>query len=366
MALDYSTVHFCSALLSVSYGTMFLVLWAKRREKPLLLWSLSLFLAAGAGYGFTLQGGAWATALLYGLIAGNVTLIWAGGRAFDGRAPFEWRMAALPVLIAAIHYGVTLSGEPHLATALATLLLGLNVFAVGRYFFTEGAAVPRFGRKIVAGSLFAYIPIYLVSAALSLLEMENRISAIIILVGDLVLNNVFVVGLFSVIEDRTRHALRVMAETDEMTSALNRSGFLKQGARRVTGEQKAAMLLADLDHFKQINDTFGHAAGDAVLKGFVERVRAVLGENHLVGRMGGEEFAILLPGRDTGHAAGQAEAMRVAMAAGPILWGDIAIMATVSIGVAAHQCGEPLEISLRRADEALYRAKRTDRNRIAA
>jgi diguanylate cyclase (GGDEF)-like protein len=366
LSLDYSTVHFCSSLLNVSYATMLLILWVRRRETPLLYWSLSLYLVAGAGYGFTLTDGTLATALLYGLIAANVTLIWAGARAFDGKPAFEWRMAVPPTLVALVYWIASSAGRPDLADAIATLLLGFNVFLAGRYFLLRGGKTLRFGRKIVAGALFAYIPIYIVSASLALFGLQDGVSAIAILVGDLVLNNVFVAGLYSVIEDRTRNALRLMAETDELTGALNRGGFLKEGVRLTKPDDTAAMLLVDLDHFKQINDAFGHAAGDAVLQTFVERTRDALGETAIVGRLGGEEFAILLPRCGDRAALEHAETVRLSMAGRPVMWGDIAIKATVSIGVAGRRRNEALELTLRRSDEALYRAKNNGRNQIAA
>jgi diguanylate cyclase (GGDEF)-like protein len=366
LSLDYSTVHFCSSLLSVSYGTMFLILFAKRREKALLYWSLSLFLVAAAGYGFTLVESRLAIALLLGLVAFNVTLIWAGARAFDGKPPFEWTMAVMPVLAAVLHYGASTAGQPALASAFSTLLLAANVLVVGCYFLRRGDNRQRFGRKIVAGALFAYIPVYLVSSSLYALAFGSEVPAVAILVGDLVLNNVFVVGLFSVIEDRTRNALRVMAETDELTGALNRGGFLKRGARKLGKDAAAAVLLADLDHFKLINDTYGHAAGDRVLTVFAGQMREALGDDALIGRLGGEEFAVLLPGCDEASATALAERLRLAMAARRIAWDDTVITATVSIGVAGHRYGETFETTLRHADEALYRAKKTGRNRIAA
>jgi diguanylate cyclase (GGDEF)-like protein len=366
LSLDYSTVHFCNSLLSISYGTMFLILFARRRENALLYWSLSLFLVAAAGYGFTLTHERLAIALLLGLVAFNVTLIWAGARAFDGKPPFEWTMAILPALVAAFHYGASTAGQPALASAFSTLLLAANVLVVGCYFLRGGDNRQRFGRKIVAGALFAYIPVYLVSSSLYALAFGSEVPAVAILVGDLVLNNVFVVGLFSVIEDRTRNALRVMAETDELTGALNRGGFLKRCARELGKGEVAAVLIADLDHFKLINDTYGHAAGDRVLTAFVGQMRAALGDDALIGRLGGEEFAVLLPGCDGSSAAAVAERLRLAMAARPVAWDETVIAATVSIGVAGHRRGETFEMALRHADEALYRAKKTGRNRIAA
>lgn len=366
MSLDYSTVHFCSSLLNLSYGTMFLILWAKRRELALLYWALSLLLVAVASYGFLWLHGIVATSLLLGLIAFNVTLIWAGARAFVGLPPLRWKMAAIPVLVAAVHALGSWLGEPAYANAVSTLLLATNVFIVGRCFFLGPGENTRFGRKIVAGALFGYIPLYISSSSLAALMFGSEVAAVTVLVGDLVLNNIFVVGLFWMIEDRTRSALRVIAETDELTGALNRGGFLKRALGLMAGQEAPAVLIADLDHFKQINDEHGHAAGDEVLKVFVQRAHQALGQQAVIGRFGGEEFAVVLPASDGVNAVKHAEAIRLSMARDPVVWSDEAIKATVSIGVATYRRNEPFEATLRRADEALYRAKKNGRNRIAA
>lgn len=166
-------------------------------------------------------------------------------------------------------------------------------------------------------------------------------------------------------------ALNHAANHDSLTGALNRSAFLHRGRgmlERATQSQGAVVaMMLDIDHFKSVNDRHGHAAGDAVLTVFVQRVRAQLRDDDLLGRFGGEEFAVLMPGRDTSAANTVAERLRQA-ASEPIPLDDGRVLdITVSVGLAllAGDNEAKLETLLNRADNALYRAKAMGRNRVA-
>jgi diguanylate cyclase (GGDEF)-like protein len=163
--------------------------------------------------------------------------------------------------------------------------------------------------------------------------------------------------------------LKRMATTDSLTGIANRRHFLE----RLTGEQARSqragspyvILAMDLDHFKNINDNYGHQAGDAVLRHITERIARQLRTSDLQGRMGGEEFAALLP--DTGLAEGMAIGERICqdIAASYTRWGDTEIRVTISIGVAEFPADskEGLEV-YGRADRRLYAAKHAGRNQV--
>jgi diguanylate cyclase (GGDEF)-like protein len=125
------------------------------------------------------------------------------------------------------------------------------------------------------------------------------------------------------------------------------------------------LLWLDVDHFKSINDEFGHLAGDLVLQDFGAIACAACASTDLVGRMGGEEFALLIAVADQGAAMAVAERLRKSFADHVTMWGGVAIQATVSIG-ACHLVHAPEDLRqlLLRLDEALYRAKRQGRNCI--
>jgi diguanylate cyclase (GGDEF)-like protein len=165
-------------------------------------------------------------------------------------------------------------------------------------------------------------------------------------------------------EEEKRHLLRI-SHTDQLTGLANRHAFFERGARLLEERRRpdpVALLAFDLDHFKAINDRYGHPVGDAVLKLFADTARQTAGSEALLVRLGGEEFAALLPRCDVEQARlrGSAIASRFAAAAD-----DFGIKATVSIGLTATDLVHAeLAAMLSSADDALYRAKVLGRNRI--
>lgn len=165
--------------------------------------------------------------------------------------------------------------------------------------------------------------------------------------------------------------LRILAHTDALTGLQNRRAFLETAERELHRARRLAHPLAlitfDIDHFKQINDTYGHAAGDKVLQAIAERCRQQVRSIDLVGRFGGEEFAVLLVEADLSEALDVAERLRICLLTEPIVVGDYQIAATASFGVVTLTDGATeIDALLRRADVALYAAKRSGRNRVAA
>lgn len=170
---------------------------------------------------------------------------------------------------------------------------------------------------------------------------------------------------------RTEEELRRLATTDPLTGVANRRHFLEVAAGELTRHRRyrrpAALLMLDIDFFKVINDGLGHAAGDAVLVRFAEVCHEGLRQNDLIGRLGGEEFAILLPETDVNGALEVAERLRHSLAATPVSVGSGVARFTVSVGVAAcHPDDDSIEATLVRADRALYAAKHGGRNRVCA
>jgi len=151
-----------------------------------------------------------------------------------------------------------------------------------------------------------------------------------------------------------RQTIERQATTDALTGALTR-GALTDAIGRAIG-RPAALVLLDVDHLKRINDTSGHAAGDAVLVAVADAARAAIRAGDVIGRLGGDELAVLLPDTDVAAAIGVAERIRSAIAQAG---------AGASFGVATHEPGESVERWLARADEALYRAKHAGRDRVA-
>ena len=157
------------------------------------------------------------------------------------------------------------------------------------------------------------------------------------------------------------------ASTDALTGLLNRRALdriLQQLIENADAEGKPlSLLLLDLDHFKRINDTHGHAVGDAALKAFVARVREVLRSNDVMARYGGEEFVVVLPGASLQTAVEVAERIRTRVEASPLL-AEPLLSVTTSIGAADRRAGETIGPWFERADGAVYAAKRAGRNRV--
>ncbi|MEA2939415.1 MAG: hypothetical protein QOC56_2919 [Alphaproteobacteria bacterium] len=155
-----------------------------------------------------------------------------------------------------------------------------------------------------------------------------------------------------------------LATTDPLTGMLNRRAFFEQAepicARAQAGEPLCAVML-DIDHFKRINDGYGHDAGDETIRGVAQAVTA---EDATVGRLGGEEFAMLLPGRALPAAAALADDLRQRLAALQFMTRSQVLTLTCSFGVSHWKQGDSIDGLLARADVALYAAKTGGRNRV--
>lgn len=170
-------------------------------------------------------------------------------------------------------------------------------------------------------------------------------------------------------EIRHTETLRTMAETDALTGLANRRRFEASAAAALADAGSdglpLALLMLDIDHFKSVNDRFGHATGDAVLRAVAGRCRAVLKAADLMARLGGEEFVVLMPGVTAGEASAAAERLRATVAASPVVADGNAVDVRISLGVTALRDGDAaLQPLLERADAALYTAKRTGRDKV--
>ncbi|RED47712.1 diguanylate cyclase [Aestuariispira insulae] len=163
--------------------------------------------------------------------------------------------------------------------------------------------------------------------------------------------------------------LRELATVDSLTGVFIRRHFLEESEHEVAREQryggKLSVIMVDADHFKSVNDTYGHAAGDEVLRHLAKSCKDHLRDQDFVGRLGGEEFAIMLPETDLVSAQKVAERIRVNVAESVVATKDGSeIRYTVSQGVAQWHSGESLSAMMQRADAALYAAKEGGRNRV--
>ncbi len=171
---------------------------------------------------------------------------------------------------------------------------------------------------------------------------------------------------------RLEHRILELANTDSLTSMLNRRAFMERMEQEInrSGRDNSSLsfILSDIDHFKKVNDSYGHQVGDIVLQKFSNRLKTSIRPYDFIGRYGGEEFVVCLPGADENQAKFAAERIRKQVEEMEILLPDSSksIRITTSFGVASFQVdsNNHLDDLIKRADDALYRAKNEGRNRV--
>ena len=177
-------------------------------------------------------------------------------------------------------------------------------------------------------------------------------------------------GFIMMTKERTDHELQRSASFDSLTALFNRRTFLESAHRELIRAERqhlqTSVLMLDLDHFKSVNDTYGHTVGDLVLQSFGAVLRASLRSFDVVGRYGGEEFCVLLPGTGINEATAIAERVRAISSQTPVVARGATISYTVSTGVVQASPGVALEELVDKADKALYRAKASGRNCVCA
>ncbi len=278
--------------------------------------------------------------------------------------------AAAVLTLAGIGFGALWTTRFGLSLLMTWTLLRTAVEVRGGLLATEGPAVAA-----AVGLPFALLGLlYLGRVVVNLLRpaanlplnepsVLNEWQVLMYMAFGLVLN---LVGAYTLIRRLVRR-LQQLSMRDPLTRLLNRRGLTSQLAReagRLRRHREAyAVLVIDADHFKSINDSLGHAAGDAALVALAEVLRANARNIDQIARIGGEEFCVLLPFTDRAGAIVAAERIRSAVQWQP--WTGLNRPLTVSIGVAVADCAdETPEAVLRRADVALYRAKDLGRNRV--
>lgn len=158
------------------------------------------------------------------------------------------------------------------------------------------------------------------------------------------------------------HELEHRATHDALTGVLNRGAVIDLAGRALR-DGSAVMIVLDIDYFKRINDDFGHPAGDAVIQGIVTCLRGIVADTGIIGRVGGEEFTVLLPAHTLDEALTLAEAMRNAIAS-HVFAAPVDRHITASFGVSLSPGGTDFDTAYALADAALYCAKRAGRNRV--
>ena len=233
----------------------------------------------------------------------------------------------------------------------------------------------RFGRQNAQqyrNSSLVCVPIRLRDEVAGVISINNKTDGSAFNANDLNLMTLLASQAAVAIDNAKRYQdLNEKAITDGLTGVYLRRYFDECLAKAVetatAGTRGFTLLMIDIDHFKRVNDTYGHPAGDAVLRGVAARLRAAVRDEDLVARYGGEEFAVILAIGDKARAQQIAERVRKTVAKGPIEAEHHSIEVTISIGLAAYEPGlDDPGLVVTVADSALYRAKSTGRNRVVA
>lgn len=233
----------------------------------------------------------------------------------------------------------------------------------------------RYGAaKVVTAATALSVALSLLLTVAANLWLRGHVPVVEIVIGvgiPLVLSPLFLYGFVALVQqlDLAETDLRRLASEDDLTGAYNRRHILALAAREWERSSRyggaLSLLMVDVDHFKNVNDTCGHAVGDSVLQTLVRTCGACLRRTDAVGRLGGEEFLVLLPDTDEHAAAEVGERLRAVLAALEVATAGQPLRITVSIGVASRRPDTPsLESLLKSADDALYAAKAAGRNQL--
>jgi diguanylate cyclase (GGDEF)-like protein len=373
-SLDVPTLSFVAICIAGLLGLFLIFAWLQQRNVRALAWWGSAYLIGASSIAL------WSAPAPLFLLPPEFPealafvacgMIWNGIRLFHGRRllPLAAFAGALVWLILCQFPAVSAGSNARVAfgalvVAAYTFFIAIELWRERRKsLFSRVAAVvvPCLHAAIFLMPLAMQVLLPAASAAnwLAVLALETMIYAI---------GTAFIVLLM--VSDRHIRVYRSAATTDHLTGLLNRGAFLESAtsmcAHQGERSEPVTLLMFDLDHFKSINDRFGHATGDDVLRVFASVARASMRADDVVGRLGGEEFAAIVPA-PMEMAIRIAERLRAGFEAAGVSVGPHAIGATVSIGAAeSYAAVVDIDALLARADAALYRAKHDGRNRICA
>jgi diguanylate cyclase (GGDEF)-like protein len=394
MHLDVGTLSVVTVFVTALLGALLIFAGVQNRSIRAPMWWGGANMVGAIGLGLGVSGAPkfLTIDLANALVLLGCGLTWAGARVFDGRkvlplvivfAPLVWLAACrIPAFESSCNLRVMVVSTMSAMLAAATA----EEFWRGR----AEALLSRWPTVIVllayAASLLARIPVTF-SALFDVGSATEGFSLALTAFGTLLFSVVVSFLLLNLTKERTELQHKINAMVDPLSGVANRRAFL-DGASKLLLQQHVeheplAMLLFDLDHFKDINDCMGHAVGDRVLQTFAATATSTLGSEALFGRIGGEEFAALTPVGDVGEGYAIADRVRRKFRQAAAHFAHADLVPTVSVGFtvsvlpaagvtngaradAQHSTNEDVDRLLEIADRALYRAKANGRNRVEA
>jgi diguanylate cyclase (GGDEF)-like protein len=379
MNLDVNTLFMVTVYVEAILGLLLLFAWVQNTQiYAVAWWGFAHLIRAASVTLFGMYGSApdlitidLANVLLFTSFA----VTWTGARVFDGR-PIE------PVyMITGAVLWLLVSRLPALTDVVAVrALLAAGIVTtytwLTAYEFWRGRSEPLVSRWPAIFMLFAHGALFLLRTPLVALlpwaptsDLFGSVWLTVLSFEALLFTISIAFILLAMAKERTELRHRTAAMLDPLTGIANRRAFLQEAAlvakRHNAHPRPSAVLLIDLDHFKSINDRFGHALGDHVLEIFTDTARQSVRASDLIGRLGGEEFAAILTDTSVEKAIAVAERIRESFAQAALEVDNHPVGATVSVGV-VHCKEAALDIAslLAQADQALYYAKERGRNRV--
>lgn len=378
MSFEVNTLFLLTIDVEVILGLLLLLVWVQNtRVIAVAWWAVAHLMRAGSVMLYGVYG---SVPDLIAIDLSNVILFssfgvtWNGARVFNGRAPLPGSLIAGAVvwLLASQWPGFEAAAE--VRGQLSSLIIAGYTW-LAAYEFWRGRKEPLVSRWpaivlfLTHGMMFLLrTPLnalygregdsIMASAWLSVLSLEAFLMTIA---------TAFI--LLAMSKERTELRHKTAAMTDPLTGLLNRRAFMQDAEallqQQIGRDRPIGVLLIDLDHFKSINDRFGHAAGDTVLQIFAKTATANLRQADLVGRLGGEEFVVVLADASVDNAYLVADRLRNAFAVNAAVLDGVALHATASIGVSVIiDPAQDLAKLITLADQALYLAKARGRNRV--
>jgi diguanylate cyclase (GGDEF)-like protein len=376
MSFDTSTLYLIATMLAAMLGGM-LVLFGKQENIAALKWWGAAYLLGSAAvaiwtiYGDTL--GPMTSLALTSIGFFACGMVWNASRVFHGRK-LLWPGLVLGPLVWIATMMTLAPRDASIRLSMGAAIVAIYAALTASELWSERRRdMQRRWPTVTIPVLHGFVLMLPILIGVYMRPYDANFSTSIwvtVFSVELVLYaicTVFVI--FMLVSDRTVAAHKNAASTDPLTGLFNRRGFAEACSRVIEREAIAGrpvtVMIFDIDHFKSINDRFGHPAGDEILKLFAVVIASNLRLSDLSGRIGGEEFAALLPcSLEEGVIV--ADRMRQVFENSNIVCEEGPVDTTVSIGVAGGPAGTELEVLLAAADTALYQAKRGGRNRVEA
>ena len=379
MNLDVNTLFMVTIYVEAILGLLLLFAWIQNSSiHAVAWWGFADLMRAASVVLFGLHGSVpdvisidLANAILFSSFA----VTWTGARLFDGRSARPLGLIAGAVIWLVFCRIPGLMENNELRVLVSSSIVAAYTWLTA-YEFWRGRSEPLVSRWPAIFMLFAHGSLFLLRTPLARVlpwsptnEVFGSVWLTVLSFEALLFTIALAFILLAMAKERTEFRHKTAAMVDPLTGIANRRAFLHESTlimkRQTLDGRPGAVLLVDLDHFKSINDRFGHAIGDRVLQVFAESASANIRNSDVIGRLGGEEFAAVLYDVDRERALIMAERIRSAFAAAAVEVDGRPVMATVSVGMVFNE-DSTFDISalLAQADQALYHAKERGRNRV--